>query len=598
MEDDLDGELLAIVGGNKEEKKKKRSQSKKSSKSKKRNKESSDEEGELSDDIEDYIVEEYDDTKRQKPLKKRRVEEDQLSDDERFDDGYDSELMGDEKDRDYLFSLPEVERENIIAERYNKRQEGLERFKLKQKLKREKGGHKDKRSATLRSKYEKGNKASALDDLKKRRAKASQAVQSSSSDEEEIKDESVDSDDEFVIKEDKERIRKERERPSDYRNEEVKSDDHENNLSKPVNLQQLNAICLKRDWVIKKMDEPYFSEVAKGCFVRVGIGQHEGKPVYRVAEIIAVNEQTKTYSVGKQKAHKNFNLQHGTFEKPFTFEVLSNQRITESEFQKWYLEMQKNHLPIITVEEALAKYEAILKTREHTYTEAEARKMVEAKMRLRGIPMNIAAEKVKLMNLRDEAKDRKDEEEVQVLEHQIKELDKQAASGRTLVDRSALINARNQQLNRNRSEQSDVRTQISFSSNPQLDPFSRRPTKPSNVISELLSQKLKVQSLEQEDGSSTDGTKEESKIEKREEKEDKKEVEEEKKNTIPDIDPQTLLKNAHNFDINLDEAPKDIFIPDAQPEKPQPVKQEPVSKPKLKKPSLSVNDYKKRMGLL
>ena len=27
---------------------------------------------------------------------------------------------------------------------------------------------------------------------------------------------------------------------------------------------------------------PYFEEAVKGCFIRVGIGAHEGKMVYRV----------------------------------------------------------------------------------------------------------------------------------------------------------------------------------------------------------------------------------------------------------------------------------------------------------------------------
>jgi len=30
---------------------------------------------------------------------------------------------------------------------------------------------------------------------------------------------------------------------------------------------------------------PFFDRVVKGCFVRVGIGSHNGKPVYRVSSI-------------------------------------------------------------------------------------------------------------------------------------------------------------------------------------------------------------------------------------------------------------------------------------------------------------------------
>jgi len=37
---------------------------------------------------------------------------------------------------------------------------------------------------------------------------------------------------------------------------------------------------------------PFFDRVVKGCFVRVGIGSHNGRPVYRVSSILP---QTSLY---------------------------------------------------------------------------------------------------------------------------------------------------------------------------------------------------------------------------------------------------------------------------------------------------------------
>lgn len=34
---------------------------------------------------------------------------------------------------------------------------------------------------------------------------------------------------------------------------------------------------------------PFFEDVIKGCFVRVGIGNHEGRPVYRVTMVTVVH---------------------------------------------------------------------------------------------------------------------------------------------------------------------------------------------------------------------------------------------------------------------------------------------------------------------
>lgn len=53
---------------------------------------------------------------------------------------------------------------------------------------------------------------------------------------------------------------------------------------------------------------PFFDRIAKGCFVKVGIGQHNNAPVYRVAEVIGVHETAKIYNLGKTKTNKVSNI--------------------------------------------------------------------------------------------------------------------------------------------------------------------------------------------------------------------------------------------------------------------------------------------------
>ena len=36
--------------------------------------------------------------------------------------------------------------------------------------------------------------------------------------------------------------------------------------------------------------EPFLERIAPGCYVRVGIGDRDGKPIYRVAEVTAVKD--------------------------------------------------------------------------------------------------------------------------------------------------------------------------------------------------------------------------------------------------------------------------------------------------------------------
>ena len=45
-----------------------------------------------------------------------------------FDDGYDDDLMGDEEDRRMLNEMTEMKREQILFERYEKREELQKRF--------------------------------------------------------------------------------------------------------------------------------------------------------------------------------------------------------------------------------------------------------------------------------------------------------------------------------------------------------------------------------------------------------------------------------------------------------------------------------------
>lgn len=85
-----------------------------------------------------------------------------------------------------------------------------------------------------------------------------------------------------------------------------------------------------------------------------------------------------------------------------------------------------------------------------------------------------------------------------------------------------------------------------FTAHPELDPFSRRQTKPTNVMSWLLKDK---------EGSTGEETKEEKKVDAME-----LQSQEESQNGTPkvesEIDPETLLKQAHDFDLILDAPPE------------------------------------------
>ena len=74
---------------------------------------------------------------------------------------------------------------------------------------------------------------------------------------------------------------------------------------------QLERIRLKRDLLEKWVNEPFFERVLPGCFVRIGIGNKDGRPIYRVAEIVQVKDNYRPYTINKKLTQKRIELQLG-----------------------------------------------------------------------------------------------------------------------------------------------------------------------------------------------------------------------------------------------------------------------------------------------
>lgn len=54
--------------------------------------------------------------------------------------------------------------------------------------------------------------------------------------------------------------------------------------SQPVSLpEELNRVRLSRHKLERWCHMPFFAKTVTGCFVRIGIGNHNSKPVYRVS---------------------------------------------------------------------------------------------------------------------------------------------------------------------------------------------------------------------------------------------------------------------------------------------------------------------------
>lgn len=187
--------------------------------------------------------------------------------------------------------------------------------------------------------------------------------------------------------------------------------------------EDLNKIRLSRHKMERFVHLPFFERVAQGCFVRIGIGNNNGRPVYRVAEISGVCETAKIYQLGNTKTNKGLKLRHGAQERVFRLEFVSNQEFTESEFFKWKETCALQGISMPTSEEVDQKLKDIKEAMVYEFKEEDIEKIVKEKGRFKGTPYNYAMKKAQLMRERDAANCRGDDETASRLNIEISELE-------------------------------------------------------------------------------------------------------------------------------------------------------------------------------
>eukprot|EP01118_Nematostelium_gracile_P002358 TRINITY_DN1258_c0_g1_i4.p1 TRINITY_DN1258_c0_g1~~TRINITY_DN1258_c0_g1_i4.p1 ORF type:complete len:429 (-),score=144.81 TRINITY_DN1258_c0_g1_i4:49-1266(-) len=398
----------------------------------------------------------------------------------------------------------------------------------------------------------------------KKRAKATKAAYSSNSEEEEeyIKDDSDDYEEDEkrkskkVIVEDI-AIKEDEEKPS-------VQEEPEQNI--PVTYHDLRRICLKRDNIAAAIDEPYFDEIAIGCFVRIGIGFNEDRPVYRVAQISSIHDGNKKYKIGKKKTQKVAVLKHAGSSKTFNLDQVSNQTVLESEFRKWCMEMEKANIPLITQGEAKAKLAEIAGSKNYQYSEEQVKKMIEVKKQVKGKPTNYAAERVRLIAERQVFKDQNNAEGYARIQQELDELERNANKSVENYDKTYWINMKNRQANAARTDVSEVRDAFLLE-HPELDPFSRRRTRPSNFVFVQPQNDDNPQTMTEQEQKKSQETSKPKK----------------------DDGPATL-EEAHNFDLP-EPYFETSFKNDTNRFQPKPKS----DKPKHKRPTISLQEYKNRM---
>ncbi|KAJ1525694.1 hypothetical protein ONE63_008905 [Megalurothrips usitatus] len=352
--------------------------------------------------------------------------------------------------------------------------------------------------------------------------------------------------------------------------------------------EDITKIRLSRHKLERFVHLPFFNRVVEGCFVRIGIGNHNNVPVYRVAEISGVCETGKIYQLGTTRTNKGLKLRHGAQERVFRLEFVSNQDFTDSEFSKWKEACALQAISLPTLDDVDKKLKDIREAMTYEFKEEDIEKIVQEKSRFQNNTYNYAMKKTQLMKERDIAQSRGDEEEaatiaqkLQELEERANELDKMRTS---TISSISYINDRNRKRNVEEAEKAILAELKATKGLKVMDPFTRRHTKP----------RMTFKAKDEPDGvelkpAEVPAVKETT----NENKEKEKDKNAKGKPGAPLMSKTEDLFLAHDFDIRID-----LDVPITS--NPVSVTPKPVSTVKDTGPrrSLNLEDYKKKRGLI
>ncbi|KAH0620617.1 hypothetical protein JD844_021269 [Phrynosoma platyrhinos] len=319
--------------------------------------------------------------------------------------------------------------------------------------------------------------------------------------------------------------------------------------SQPVSLpEELNRVRLSRHKLERWCHMPFFAKTVTGCFVRIGIGNHNSKPVYRVK--FPFPRKIITMECSSKHCTKTG---HGSDQRVFRLEFVSNQEFTESEFMKWKEAMFSAGMQLPTLDEINKKEVSIKEALNYKFNDQDIEEIVKEKERFRKAPPNYAMKKTQLLKEKAMAEDMGDQDRAKQIQDQLNELEERAEA----LDRQRTKNIsaiRNREWNIVESEKALVAESHSMK-NQQMDPFTRRQCKPT-IVSNSQGKDKDMNSKSASDLS------------------------------------EDLFK-VHDFDVKID-----LQVPSSESKTLAITSKAPPAKDGAPRRSLNLEDYKKRRGLI
>ncbi|XP_002989964.2 protein RTF1 homolog [Selaginella moellendorffii] len=261
-------------------------------------------------------------------------------------------------------------------------------------------------------------------------------------------------------------------------------DERGGRVSLPDN-EDIRKITIRRSKLSKWFMEPFFEEVIVGCFVRIGIGMsNSGTSMYRLCLVknVDATEPDKPYKFENRTTHKYLNCTWGDDSSAARWQMVraSDQAPTDDEIDAWKAEVAKSDSPGISKSAVRDKAEALEKIASFVYSAAAVKQMLQEKKMASARPSNLALEKERVMKELSVAEGKGDQEQIERLHEKLKELESLASKQQTKNEKAERIEMMNR---RNRFENFKNASELKPAAKmgeAGYDPFSRRWTRSQN----------------------------------------------------------------------------------------------------------------------
>ena len=220
--------------------------------------------------------------------------------------------------------------------------------------------------------------------------------------------------------------------------------------------------------------------------VIVGVAETNKKETYRAAEVLNVLKCAKIYELGSTRTNQALNVKIGNSKRGFRLNYISNQPFTESEFQFYKQQMEKNNLNLPNLKfckDKAKEIDKLKKDAEQQLTTQEFERMVENKKKFRHRPTSFARKKSALIKQLQEAEQSKDMLMMNRLNKELADLDNSAEKIDTdRIGSQCNANAINDKIratfNNAAKQNAVIRSNKEYRDSKQVNPFMRRKTTP------------------------------------------------------------------------------------------------------------------------